>query len=55
MWVGNGQRMDVVGVGTLRLRLPSRFILVLNKCYYVPTLSMNIVSRSRLSRDGYLF
>jgi hypothetical protein len=30
-------------------------ILVLNKCYYVLALSMNIVSGSRLSRDGYHF
>jgi hypothetical protein len=33
----------------------SRFILVLNKCYYVPALSMNIVSGSQLSCDGYHF
>jgi hypothetical protein len=30
-------------------------ILVLNKCYYVPALRMNIISGSRLSRDGYHF
>jgi hypothetical protein len=30
-------------------------ILVLNKFYYVPALSMNIVIGSRLSRDGYHF
>jgi hypothetical protein len=30
-------------------------ILVLNKCYYIPALSMNIVSGSRLSQDGYHF
>jgi hypothetical protein len=33
MRVGNGQRVDVVAVGTLHPRLPSRFILVLNKFY----------------------
>jgi hypothetical protein len=55
MWVSNDQRVDVVAVGALHLRLPSRLILVLNKCYYVPALSMNIVSGSRLSRDGYHF
>jgi hypothetical protein len=55
MWVGNGQHVDVVAVGTLHLRLPSRFILVLNKCYYVPALSMNILSGSQLSWDGYHF
>jgi hypothetical protein len=49
MRVGNGQCLDVVVVGTLHLWLPSRMILVLNKYYYVPALSMNIVSGSRLS------
>jgi hypothetical protein len=53
MRVGNGQRVDVMAEGSLHLRLPSGMIFVLNKCYYVPALSMNIVSGSRLSRDGY--
>jgi hypothetical protein len=55
MWVGNGQHVDIVVEVSLYLRLPSGMILVLNKCYYVPALSMNIVSGSRLSRDGYHF
>jgi hypothetical protein len=55
MRVGNGQHVDVVAVSTLHLRLPSGLILVLNKCYYILALSMNIVSGSRLSRDGYHF
>jgi hypothetical protein len=55
IWVGNGQRVDVMAIGTLHLHLPSGLILVLNKCYYVPALSMNIVSGSRLSRDRYYF
>jgi hypothetical protein len=49
MHIGNNSRVDVMAVGTLPLRLPSGLILVLNKCYYVPALSMNIVSGSRLS------
>ena len=55
MRVGNGCKVDVVAVGTLPLRLPSGLILVLNKCYFVPTLSMNIVSGSCLLQDGYSF
>jgi hypothetical protein len=55
MRVGNGQHVDVVTEGTLHLPLPSGMILVLNKCYYVPALSMNIISGSRLSRDGFHF
>jgi hypothetical protein len=49
MRVDNGQRVDIMSVGTLHLRFSSRMILVLNKCYYVPALSMNIISGSRLS------
>jgi hypothetical protein len=48
MRVGNGNKADVVVVGTLHLRLPSGLILVLNKCYYVPSLSTNTVSGSRM-------
>jgi hypothetical protein len=55
MRVDNGQCVDVVAIGTIHPRLPSRMILVLNKYYYVPALSMNIVSGSWLSRDGYHF
>jgi hypothetical protein len=55
MRVGNCPRVDVVDEGTLHLRLSSSMILVSTKCYYVPALSMNIVSGSRLSRDGYHF
>jgi hypothetical protein len=55
MRVSNGQHEDVVAVGTSHLRLPSGLILILSDCYYVPALSMNIVSGSRLSQDGYHF
>ena len=43
MRVGNGSRVDVVAVGTLPLHLPSGLVLVLNKCYFVPSLSVNII------------
>ena len=35
--------------------LPSGLVLDLNNCYLVPALSMNIISRSCLMRDGYSF
>ena len=35
--------------------LPTGLVLNLNNCYLVPALSMNIVSGSRLMRDGYSF
>src|SRR4051794_7902966 len=55
MHVGNGCNVDVMSIATLHLSLPSRLILVLNNCYYVPTLSMNIVSGSCLMQDQYSF
>ena len=55
MRVGNGIKVEVVAVGTLPLHLPSGLVLMLNKCYYVPTLSTNIISGSCLLRDNYSF
>src|SRR3954465_13415014 len=49
MRVGNGSRVNVMAVGTLSI------VLNLNKCYYVPALSMNIISGSCLLQDGYSF
>ena len=55
MRVGNGSKVDVIAVGTLPLHLPSGLVLDLNNCYLVPALSMNIISRSCLMREGYSF
>ena len=55
MRVRNGSKVDVIAVGMLPLHLPSGLVLNLNNCYLVPALSMNIVSGSRLIRDGYSF
>jgi hypothetical protein len=55
MCVGNGSKVDVIAVRTLPLHLPSGLVLKLNKCYLVPTLSMNIISGSCLVRDNYSF
>src|ERR1041385_1374565 len=55
MRVANGSKVDVMSIGTLRLSLPSGLILVLNNCYYVPMLSMNIVSGCCLMQDHYSF
>ena len=55
MRVGNGSKVDVIIVGMLPLHLPTGLVLNLNNCYLVPALSMNIVSGSRLIRDGYSF
>src|SRR3954471_13889401 len=55
MRVGNGSKVDVIAVGTLPLHLPLGLVFNLNNCYLVPVLSMNIISRSCLLRDGYSF
>src|SRR3954467_12711620 len=55
MCVGNGSKVDVIAVVMLPLHLPSGLVLYLNNCYLVPALSMNIISRSCLLQDGYLF
>jgi len=55
MRVGNGSKVDVIAVGTLPLHLPSGLVLDLNNFYLVSALSMDIISRSYLVRDGYSF
>jgi hypothetical protein len=42
-------------VSTLTLVLPFGLVLNLNKCYYVPALSMNIITGSCLLQDGNSF
>ena len=44
-----------MAVGTMQLHLPLGFVMELNNCYFVPSLSRNIVSPSCLMKDGYSF
>ena len=44
-----------MAVGTMQLHLPLGFVLELSNCYFVPSLSRNIVSPSCLMKDGYSF
>jgi hypothetical protein len=53
--VGNNTRVAALTVGTTQLHLPSGFIMELNNCYFVPSLSRNILSPSCLMKDGYSF
>jgi hypothetical protein len=39
----------------MQLHIPSGFIMELNNCYYVSSLSWNILSPSCLMKDGYSF
>ena len=51
--VGNRARVAALAVGTYEIVLLSRFLLVLNNCFYIPPLSSNIISLSYLDKEGY--
>jgi len=53
--VGNNARVAALAVETMQLHQPLGFVLELNNCYFVPSLSQNIVSPSCLMKDGYSF
>ena len=53
--VGNKARVSALEAETVQLQLPSGFILELNNCYYIPTLSWNIIYASCLMSQGYEF
>jgi hypothetical protein len=53
--VGNIARVVVLTVGMMQLHLPSGFILELNNCYLVHSMSRNIMYPSCLMKDGYSF
>jgi hypothetical protein len=54
-WVGNNAIVVALTVETMQLHLPLGFILELNNCYLVPSMSRNIMSPSCLMKDGYSF
>ncbi|KAK3032597.1 hypothetical protein RJ639_037361 [Escallonia herrerae] len=53
--VGNGEKAQVEAVGTLRLVLESGFNLDLVDTIYVPSMTRNLISVSRLDAYGYSF
>ena len=53
--VGNNSRVAALSVETMQLHLPSGFVMELNNCYFIPSLSRNIISPSCLMEDGYSF
>ncbi|KAK2989555.1 hypothetical protein RJ640_023555 [Escallonia rubra] len=53
--VGNGEKAQVEAVGTLRLVLESGFNLDLVDTVYVPSMTRNLISVSRLDAYGYSF
>ncbi|KAG8638143.1 hypothetical protein MANES_15G192930v8 [Manihot esculenta] len=53
--VGNGARVAALAVGTYELVLSNGLLLILNNCFYVPTLSRNIISVFILGDEGFSF
>ena len=53
--MGNGAKVVAIVVGEVNLRLTSENILVLDTCYYVPSIIKNIISISCLNKLGYRF
>src|SRR5262249_14884 len=51
--VANGAKVAALAVGIYYLALPSGLVLELNNCYYVPSLSRNIISISCLAEQDF--
>ena len=53
--MGNGARVAALSIEFYDLTLPSGLVFQLKNCYYVPTVSRNIISVSFLDVDGFHF
>ena len=53
--VGNGSRVVPLVVGTYSFTLPSGLVLDLHNCYFIPSLTRNIISISCLDKNGFSF
>nr|GFD24584.1 hypothetical protein [Tanacetum cinerariifolium] len=53
LYVGNGMRAEVEAIGSFDLHLPNGLIIVLDNCYYAPTITRGVVSVSRLVNKGF--
>nr|GEY89667.1 zinc finger, CCHC-type [Tanacetum cinerariifolium] len=48
LYVANGIRAEVKAIGSFDLHLPNGLIIVLDNCYYAPTITRGVVSVSKL-------
>ena len=55
MLIGNRKKAPIEGIGTYRLILDSGYHLDLPQTLYVPSLSRNLVSVSKLDVNGFSF
>ncbi|KAM1420957.1 hypothetical protein ACFX2I_003270 [Malus domestica] len=51
--VGNGTKISAKSIGTYMLNLPSGEVLELKNCLYFPSCIKNLISISKLLRDGH--
>ena len=51
--MGNKARGSTLAIGTYVLNLPSGLLLNLDDCYYMPTLTKNIIYVSYLEKKGF--
>ncbi|KAM1860923.1 hypothetical protein ACFX13_013031 [Malus domestica] len=51
--VGNGTKISTKAIGTYMLNLPSGEVLELKNCLYFPSCIKNLISISKLLRDGH--
>ncbi|GKC46585.1 zinc finger, CCHC-type containing protein, partial [Tanacetum coccineum] len=54
LYVGDGHRAAVEAIGTYHLELPSGLVIVLNNCYYAPSITRGVISVSHLFDDGFI-
>nr|GEW33937.1 retrotransposon protein, putative, Ty1-copia subclass [Tanacetum cinerariifolium] len=54
LYVGNGQREAVEVMGAIHLCLPSGLEIVLNNCYYAPSITRGVIYVSYLYEDGFI-
>ena len=55
VFVGEGTKVNIEAIGVVRLKLKSGFILKLNDVLYVPAMRRNLLSASKLVKQGLAF
>lgn len=55
VYMGNRLESEVRAIGTYRLVLATGFELTLNNTLFVSSISRNLVSLSRLDKEGFIF
>ncbi|KAB2605750.1 hypothetical protein D8674_005467 [Pyrus ussuriensis x Pyrus communis] len=55
VYVGEGTRVTVHSIGIVNLKLTSGFVLKLKDVLYVPKMRRNLISASKIVKDGFAF